>query len=167
MHPLRPIFFFFFSWIFFSAFSLFGQEVWKPGGYAVKEIQDCNTFDISVSRFFPDPEIRYCPEKFNMLNERYPNAGHFYYVHEYGHIILRSGDEVKVDNWACIQIVNMDKGYLIINAFLGHLRERCWQREKALEGYGTPCQRMQRIVQFTLNASPYLCFDEQSGQFVE
>ena len=159
---------FLFYFCLFSSFAVscvLAQEPWKPGNYTVKEIADCNIFDIAVSQFSPSREIRYCNERFNQLNERYPWAGHFYFVHEYGHIILRSGDEVMVDNWACIQIANMDKGYLIINAFLRHLMERCSENEPPIRGYGTPCERMRRIAKFTMNANPYLCFDELRGQF--
>ena len=159
--------------LYFSLFSLisisciFAQEPWKPGNSAVIEIPDCNIFDIAVSQFNPTPEIRYCLERFEALNYRYPGAGHFYYVHEYGHVILCEGNEILVDNWACSQILALDKGYKFINAFLRHLMERCSKGEKALPGHGTPCERMRRIASFTMRANPYLCFDELNGQFEE
>jgi hypothetical protein len=143
------------------------QELWKPGIHAVPEIPDCKIFDIAISQFSPKKEIRYCLTRFESLNFRFPGAGHFYFVHEYGHIILQEKDEELVDKWVCDELTAMDKGYMYINAFLRHLLKRCMDGEGSIPGYGTPCERMDRIIDFTQKANPYLCFDPILLQFDE
>lgn len=150
-----------------SPIALKAQDFWKPGEFEVAEVPDCNIFDIAISRYDLYKEIRYCPEKFNQLDRQYPMAGHFYYVHEYGHIILETHDEQEVDSWVCAQLLKTNNGYRVINAFLRHLQDRCLVSEPALQGHGTTCERFDRLVAKCLEINPYLCYDDYTGQFVE
>ena len=141
------------------------QQYWDPGNDAVPVFQDCNIFDLSIASWYPIPQIRYCPDDIDTVNAHFPGAGHFYFVHEYGHVILHSGDEELVDKWACEKLEKIDKGYYYLNAFIGHLKARCDCGEVAKPGYGTPCERRKRIIRDIKFVNPYLCFNKSSGQF--
>jgi hypothetical protein len=132
------------------------QVQWAPNQYQrVPEVVDCTIGDIAVARSQPTPHIRYCPQAANQLNQLFPGAGHFYYVHEYGHILL-SANEADADNFAATQLALLPGSYYFINAMVSHLYFRSRNGEPAVPGYGTPLERANRILQAALNANSKL-----------
>jgi hypothetical protein len=120
---------------------------WQPQGNLanVPVIPDCNATagDIAVAR--APGVIYYCPTSADRINQLDPGAGHFYYVHEYGHIALNSIDEPSADCWAVQQLLHAPNGATFIRAMLSHLARRAAAGEPSYPRYGTPAERATRI----------------------
>ena len=138
------------------------QTQWQPSTYQkVPEIIDCTIGDIAVSRAFPQPHIRYCPANAVALNSMFPGAGHFYYVHEYGHILNGASEEIA-DLFAAQELATISGAFFYINAMLSHLYFRSSSGEGRAPGYGTPAERAERIRNGALNANSKLKLNPQS-----
>jgi hypothetical protein len=151
-----------FLFFLFQYSLIFSQTQWQPHpSRKVPEIEDCTIGDIAVARALPQPHIRYCPASAMALNNMFPGAGHFYYVHEYGHI-FNGESEVDADLFAARQLANLSRGYYFINAMLSHLYNRSAMGEGYHPRYGTPAQRAERIRTGALAANNKLRLDAQS-----
>jgi hypothetical protein len=156
----KPLILFIFLFLF--AFTVFSQMQWQPSPTVrVPEIADCTIGDIAVARISPQPHIRFCPDNAAAINAMFPGAGHFYYVHEYGHIV-RGPSEASADNFAAQELARLPQGYVYINAMLSHLYYRSQKGEPSVPGYGTPAQRAARIASGALNGNSALKQDSQT-----
>ncbi|MEA2325523.1 MAG: O-acetyl-ADP-ribose deacetylase [Thermoanaerobaculia bacterium] len=119
---------------------------WTPRGALAKVpvVENCNATggDIAVAR--PGPMIIYCQARADQLNAQFPGAGHFYYVHEFGHVALNTADEARADCWAAQQLRNVQNGRQVLDAALRHFVSR--QNEPVHPRYGPMLQRAQRIA---------------------
>lgn len=124
--------------------ALFGQ--WTPSGYLanvpVRENCGMTGGDIAVAR--PGPVIWYCQAAANQINARYPGAGHFYYVHEFGHIALKTADEARADCWAAEQLSHVSNGDYYLRAAVRHFIDR--QYEPVNPRYGPMLARANRVA---------------------
>jgi len=124
--------------------SAFAQ--WTPRGTLaqVPVVESCAATggDIAVVR--PGPVIIYCQAAANQLNAQWPGAGHFYYVHEYGHIALQTADEAQADCWAARELRNAPGGEQTLDAAIRHFIAR--QNEPVHPRYGPMLQRAQRVA---------------------
>jgi hypothetical protein len=96
--------------------------------------------DIAVSR--PGPVIYYCQAAANALNQRWPDAGHFYYVHEFGHQALQSANEAQADCWAAKESAKLPDGQHYLDAAIEHFEDRGPEYHPR---YGTAAERAARI----------------------
>lgn len=88
------------------------------------------------------PTIIYFPAAASRLNATFPGAGHFYFVHEYGHHILGSSDERMVDCWAASQLADAPNGQQYLQAAIAHFEARGMEYHPR---YGTMIERAARI----------------------
>ncbi len=119
---------------------------WSPSGALaqVPVVENCAATggDIAVAR--PGPAIIYCQVAANQLNAQWPGVGHFYYVHEFGHIALQTADEARADCWAAQQLRDVENGRQILNTAIRHFISR--QNEPVNPRYGPMLQRAQRVA---------------------
>jgi hypothetical protein len=110
--------------------------------------------DIAVAR--PGPAIVYCQASANAVNARWPGAGHFYYVHEFGHVALGTSDEAKADCWAADQLSRAPNGQTYLRAAVQHFIAR--QNEPVNPRYGPMLARANRVASCghlqSMNAPP-------------
>ncbi len=64
----------------------------------------------------PDGTVYYCLQRVVAIERRFPSATRFFFLHEYGHIALQTGDELKVDCWAAWELRNIQDGKKILAA---------------------------------------------------
>ncbi|HEX8248227.1 MAG TPA: hypothetical protein VF599_08660 [Pyrinomonadaceae bacterium] len=122
---------------------------WVPTGNlaAIPVIENCGMTggDIAIATFppfSPRSAIFFCQGVVNQLNSFYPGAGHFYFVHEFGHHALNSADERATDCWAAQQLANSPNGRQTLNVAIKHFYDRGTQYHPR---YGTGFERAQRI----------------------
>ena len=121
------------------------QAQWRPAGAlaAVPVIRECDETggDIAVTRLEP-PTIYLCPRVVELARKADPGVEHFFLVHEYGHVVLQSGDEAAADCWAARELAKAPNGERYLAAAIRHFRRR---GEDASRRYGTPVERAERI----------------------
>jgi len=121
------------------------EAQWRPRGAlaAVPVIRECDETggDIAVTRLEP-PTIYLCPRVVELARKADPGVEHFFLVHEYGHVVLQSGDEAAADCWAARELAKAPNGERYLAAAIRHLRRR---GEDASRRYGTPVERAERI----------------------
>ena len=123
-----------------------GVAQWTPTGQLaqVPVIENCavTAGDIAVFRK-PNgvPTIFYCQAVANAINARFPEAGRFYYVHEFAHAagIL---DEDGADCWAARQLASAPNGTVILRSAIAQFRSR---GSESHPGYSTAAQRADNI----------------------
>ncbi len=153
--------------VFLKCGSLNAQVQWAPNqSQKVPEVIDCSIGDIAVARAQPYPHIRFCPQAAAEINSMFPGAGHFYYVHEYGHILV-SPSEVAADQFAATQLAQLPGSYYYINAMVSHLYYRAQNGEGPHPGYGTPLERANRILAAAISANPNLAINSSTGLLYE
>lgn len=60
--------------------------------------------------------IYYCLQRVVAIERRYPGASKFFFLHEYGHIALQSGDELLVDCWSAHELSHTVRGEEVLTA---------------------------------------------------
>jgi len=92
--------------------------MWRPYGALldVVVVPDCDKTAGAAAIADPERRIYYCPTRVDYINRRAPGAGHFFFVHEFGHIALDSGDEREVDCWAAREFRKVADGAYYIEA---------------------------------------------------
>ena len=60
--------------------------------------------------------IYYCLQRVVAIERRYPSASKFFFLHEYGHIALQSGDELLVDCWSAHELSHTARGDEVLAA---------------------------------------------------
>jgi hypothetical protein len=101
--------------------------------------KDCRLGDIGmafIDNRYPNGLIIWNPCRAAQLGA----VSRFYWIHEHGHITLRSSDERKVDCWAAQQL-REDRNTL--SAAVKHFRQRGNEYHPR---YGTMTERAQRII---------------------
>jgi len=90
----------------------------------VKLIAHCAATQGGVATATPDGKIYYCAQRMANIEGKYPGAVDFFIVHEYGHIVLQSGNEMKVDCWAAheLSLKNTKKSIRSLNAAMKFIR---------------------------------------------
>lgn len=124
-----------------------GSAQWAPSGSLAKVpvIENCSATagDIAVFRK-PNgaPVIYYCQAVADRINARFPDAGRFYYVHEFAHA---SGilNEDEADCWAARQLASAPNGRIILRAAIAHFRSR---GSESHPGYSTAEERANNIA---------------------
>jgi hypothetical protein len=118
---------------------------WTPRGtlanVPVRENCAMTGGDIAVAR---GGVIWYCRASADQTNARWPGAGHFYYVHEFGHIALASSDERRVDCWAAEQLSRAPNGQDYLRVAVQHFMDR--QNEPVNPRYGPMAERARRVA---------------------
>jgi hypothetical protein len=121
------------------------EAQWVPTGSlaAVPVIRDCNETggDVAVSRLDP-PTVYLCPHVVALIRKSDPGAEHFYFVHEFGHIALNTGDEAAADCWAARELAQARNGGRYLAAAIAHFSRR---PDDVSPRYGTPKGRAERI----------------------
>ena len=64
----------------------------------------------------PEGRIYYCLQRVVAIERRYPGASKFFFLHEYGHIALQSGDELLVDCWSAHELSHTVQGEAVLTA---------------------------------------------------
>ena len=64
----------------------------------------------------PEGRIFYCLQRVVAIERRFPGASKFFFLHEFGHIALQSGDELKVDCWSANELRYIVDGVRILAA---------------------------------------------------
>ena len=67
--------------------------------------------------------IYYCLQRVVEIERRYPGATKFFFLHEYGHIALQSGDELLVDCWSAHELSHTVRGEEVLTAARRYLEE--------------------------------------------
>jgi len=123
-----------------------GFAQWEPSGIlrSIPVQENCRATggDIAVALNIGSPVIYFCQATANALNNQHPGAGHFYYVHEFGHHALATSDERRVDCWAARELADAPNGDFYISAMLDHLQSRGGEYHPR---YGTMIERAERI----------------------
>lgn len=123
------------------------QAQWQPTGplASIPVIPNCTMTGGDIAIASPQGVIFYCPMAADRINALDPGAGHFYYVHEYGHFALNTMDEGAVDCWAAQQLKSVPNGQQVISAMINHLLRRQAAFEPPHPRYGSPGERAERI----------------------
>ena len=121
------------------------EAQWRPRGAlaAVPVIRESDETggDIAVTRLEP-PTIYLCPRVVELARKADPGVEHFFLVHEYGHVVLQSGDEAAADCWAARELAKAPNGERYLAATIRHFRRRA---DDPSRRYGTPVERADRI----------------------
>jgi hypothetical protein len=121
------------------------EAQWRPRGAlaAVPVVHACDETggDIAVTRLDP-PTIYVCPRVVALARKADPGVEHFFLVHEYGHVVLQSGDEAAADCWAARELAKAPNGERYLAAAIRHFRRRA---DDPSRRYGTPVERAERI----------------------
>ena len=70
-------------------------------------IPHCGMTKGGVATATPDGKIYYCPQRIANIDWNFPGAIDFFILHEYGHIVLQSGNELQVDCWTAHEFALM------------------------------------------------------------
>jgi hypothetical protein len=132
--------------LFFFASVTSGNAQWTPSGplASVPVIPDCSKTggDIAVAVIIPAGAfIYFCPANAAMVNAAVPDAGHFYYVHEFGHIALGTSVEPAADCWAAQQLKSVPNGIHYVQQWLTYWSAFGADHPK----YGTKFQRFTNV----------------------
>ena len=119
---------------------------WKPTGRLanVPVIENCAATGGDIAVANPRPAIIYCQAAANALNARWPGAGHFYYVHEFGHLALGTDDEARADCWAAQQLKKAPNGERFLQVAIQHFTDR--RNEPVNPRYGPMLERARRVA---------------------
>jgi len=121
------------------------EAQWVPTGdlARVPVIRDCTETggDVAVSRLDP-PTVYLCPHVVALVRKKDPGAEHFYFVHEFGHLALNTGDEAAADCWAARELAQARNGSRYLAAAIAHFRQRPADYSPR---YGLPSERAERI----------------------
>lgn len=126
-----------------------GADYWRPSGHLsqIKLIASCGETQggVAVARM-PD-KIYYCPYRISYINDLSPGAAHFFFVHEYGHLALSTGDERKADCWAANEFKTLYNGIVYIDSII-HFLNRYMSADMA---HGQPDERAAHIRDCFIN----------------
>lgn len=67
--------------------------------------------------------IYYCLQRVVAIERRYPSASKFFFLHEYGHIALQSGDELLVDCWSAHELSHTAQGDEVLAAARSYIEQ--------------------------------------------
>jgi hypothetical protein len=87
-----------------------GQWVPPAALRNVPVLTDCNMtrhrvgVSLQPTLFWPEGAIFLCPKREREIDARCPGASRFFLVHEYGHLAMRTREEVVADEWAAKQL---------------------------------------------------------------
>lgn len=85
--------------------------------------------------------IYYCPVAVQRINSLVPDAGHFYFVHEYGHLAIPTSSEPEADCWAATQLRMVSNGVYYVRQWITF-----WSSYgQAHPKYGTVAQRIANV----------------------
>ena len=71
-------------------------------------IANCGATQGGVATATPDGKIYYCAQRMANIEWKYPGAVDYFILHEYGHIVLQSGNEMEVDCWTANEFALMN-----------------------------------------------------------
>jgi hypothetical protein len=71
-------------------------------------IPNCAATNGGVATATPDGKIYYCAQRMANIEWKYPGAVDYFILHEYGHIVLQSGNEMEVDCWTANELAIMN-----------------------------------------------------------
>ena len=71
-------------------------------------IANCGATQGGVATATPDGKIYYCAQRMANIEWKYPGAVDYFILHEYGHIVLQSGNEMQVDCWTANEFALMN-----------------------------------------------------------
>ena len=71
-------------------------------------IPSCGVTKGGVASATPDGKIYYCAQRMSNIEWKYPGAVDYFILHEYGHIVLQSGNEQQVDCWTAYEFALMN-----------------------------------------------------------
>ena len=71
-------------------------------------IANCGATQGGVATATPDGKIYYCAQRMANIEWKYPGAVDYFILHEYGHIVLQSGNEMQIDCWTANEFALMD-----------------------------------------------------------
>lgn len=63
-----------------------------------------------------DGRIYYCLQRAAAIERRFPGATRFFFLHEYGHVAMQTGDELLVDCWTARELRGVAGGREILDA---------------------------------------------------
>ncbi len=67
--------------------------------------------------------IYYCLQRVAAIERRHPGATRFFFLHEYGHVALQSGDELLVDCWSAHELSHTFRGAEVLAAARRYLEQ--------------------------------------------
>jgi hypothetical protein len=81
--------------------------------YAIDKVEaeliaNCAATQGGVATATPDGKIYYCAQRMANIEWKYPGAVDYFILHEYGHIVLQSGNEMQVDCWTAYEFSLMN-----------------------------------------------------------
>ncbi len=71
----------------------------------------------------PRGRIYYCLQRVVAIERRYPGASKFFILHEYGHIALQTGDELRVDCWSAWELAHTPGGADVMASAQNYLEQ--------------------------------------------
>ena len=87
-------------------------------------VANCAATQGGVATATPDGKIYYCAQRMANIEWKYPGAVDYFILHEYGHIVLQSGNEMQVDCWTAYEfsLMNTKKSDKSIKAALKFIK---------------------------------------------
>ncbi len=98
---------------------------WRPTGMlaSVPVVANCDATRGDIAIATPQG-IFYCPVVAARSNAIWPGVGHFYFVHEFGHIALSTSDERAADRFAAQQLALVPGGDAFLRQAMRHFLQR-------------------------------------------
>lgn len=130
---------------------------WSPTGQMamIPVYENCGIAGgrIGIAVFPPlGPRTIYmCQSDINELNAYFPGAGHFFYVHEFGHQALTSANEPATDCWASEQLAFTNNGAYYLSAAIRFFYSRGNEYHPS---YGSGFDRARRLYDCAERVAP-------------
>ena len=93
-------------------------------GIEAELIPHCGMTQGGVATATPDGKIYYCAQRLADIEYKFPGAGNYFILHEYGHIFLQSGNEREVDCWTANELAvnNSNEAKKILNSDINFIK---------------------------------------------
>jgi len=94
----------YFLFIFYFLIYILNADSNHSPSVEAELIPHCGMTQGGVATATPDGKIYYCAQRMADIEYKFPGAGNYFILHEYGHIFLQSGNEKEVDCWTASEL---------------------------------------------------------------
>ena len=134
---------------------IFINSSYSQNTIEVELVANCGKTHGGVAVADPTGIIYYCAQRMASIEYKYPGAGNYFILHEYGHIKLNSSNELEVDCWTANELANSKdpKAKNVLQAASSFFKDFYRQYDPKYGGTGK--QRADLIKKCSIQGSQY------------